>query len=414
MTRSTAAAVLAAVAVAATAAPAVALDDLSPHPLDRAAVLAVPSVYRVEARVEVPALRTRDGRVFALPPGGRVITETGTGFAVSADGVVATVAHVAAPGGETLALAAAPLALAARGQNHSERFLRDWVRRTGARPVASRTVSLRVWPAVAEARSPEARRDAIPASLVPDGVDRDGDLALLRVPRRGIPALHLATDTALGTPVATVGFGQDLPFADTAGAPPVPTVRRGTLESFGTNDAFPGQRFTVLSSPVENGDSGGPAVDAEGWVHGVVRFRFTEAETGRVRGVVEHPSRLRDLMLRARVTNRAGASAAAFADGMSRLWALDLDGARASLTRARDAYPDHALAARELARVEEVRAAPVRLESTGWWRGAFLGVAVVAALASAGCVALLLREPRPAGTGAAPSRRPSRRSRTLD
>ena len=52
------AALLAAAAGAAAAPP----DDLSADPLDRGALLALPSVYRVEMTMHVEALRTADGR----------------------------------------------------------------------------------------------------------------------------------------------------------------------------------------------------------------------------------------------------------------------------------------------------------------------------------------------------------------
>lgn len=367
------------------------LDDLSADPHDRAAILALPSVYRVEARVEVPALRTRDGTTLALPPGGRVITERGTGFAVSSGGVLVTAAHVAAPNGRTLALSAAPIALAARGQQHSQEYLRDWVERTGARPVGARTVSIRVWPALPDDADPGRGGPPIEARLVPGGVDQPGDLALLRVPRTGVPALRLHGSETVDVPVVVIGFGQSQPFADTAGDPPVPSIREGSVDRIGTIADLPGQRFTVVSAPVENGDSGGPAVDERGYVHGVVRFRYRDPSTGRQAGIVEQPSRVTALLARVGVTNGRGASATAFEQGMSRLWALDGAGARAAFAAALAAYPQHTLAARQLQRATALQTAPVRLEATRWRRGLFLGGAVLAALACAACVALLAR-----------------------
>ena len=48
-------------------------DDLSDDPLDRGALLALPSLYRVEATIHVEALRTGDGRRVPLPPQAREI-----------------------------------------------------------------------------------------------------------------------------------------------------------------------------------------------------------------------------------------------------------------------------------------------------------------------------------------------------
>ena len=62
--RALAALALTAIALLGTAAGAAGAppDDLSDDPLDRGALLALPSLYRVEATIHVEALRTRGGR----------------------------------------------------------------------------------------------------------------------------------------------------------------------------------------------------------------------------------------------------------------------------------------------------------------------------------------------------------------
>ncbi|HWH14593.1 MAG TPA: serine protease, partial [Miltoncostaeaceae bacterium] len=389
------------------ASPAAALDELSPEPLERAAVLALPSVYRVETRVEVPALRTRSGELYRLPAGGRTITELGTAFAVSPDGVLVTAAHVAAPTGRTLALSAAPVALAARGKVHSERFLGQWVRQQDVRPAGARVVSIRVWPAVPDGRSRSAR--PLQARVMAGGIDRDDDLALLRIPARGIPALTLDDATTVETPIVTVGFGSSDPFGDTAESAPVPTVRRGELGPRVVVESLPEPLLTFITAPVENGDSGGPAVDAEGRVRGVVRLEHTVRETGQRGGIIEQASRVRLLMDRLDVTNRPGPAAAAFRRGMEHLWGLEAARAEEDFARTLDAAPSHALAARARVRAEELQAARFRLAGAGWTRGLLLGAALVSALASAACLGLLAGAPRrpgaPVGAGAPLRRR---------
>src|SRR6476660_6393656 len=74
--------------------------DLSTAPLDRAWLLAVPAVYRLEVGLHVDALRTASGRRVRLPREARDgLSEVGTAFGVTPDGVVVTADHVARPGG---------------------------------------------------------------------------------------------------------------------------------------------------------------------------------------------------------------------------------------------------------------------------------------------------------------------------
>src|SRR5262245_43745426 len=129
-----AAALLGPAAWAAAAAP----DDLSDDPLDRGVLLALPSLYRVEATMHVDALRTQEGRRVPIPPEGQEIRERGAAFAVAPGGWLVTARHVVAPKGETLARLAYQNRLAYSGRPHSDAAAEEWVRRTGARAVNPR------------------------------------------------------------------------------------------------------------------------------------------------------------------------------------------------------------------------------------------------------------------------------------
>jgi hypothetical protein len=385
-----AAALAAAVALTVGALPAAAadVDDLSGDPLRRGVLLALPSVWRVESVVVVPALRTRDGRLYPLPEGqGRVIRELGTAVAVSPDGVLVTAAHVAAPGGRALAVSAAPFALVRQGMIPTEDEVGDWVRREGVRPVGVRQRAIRVWRATPDGHG---ERLEVPARLLPGGLSRRDDLALLRVPLRGIASLRLDEALTSGTPVATIGYGSAAPFGGTAEGAPDPTVRTGALAVSVRVRRLPGQRFTAVTTRVQGGDSGGPAVDADGRVRGLVRFR-----DDRLGGIIERATQVRALLLRAGVDARPGRAAVAFRDGMTRYWALDAEGAARAFRETLRTDPTHPLAARQLDRAQTLRAEGVRLEAGDRRRGLYLGLALASLLAAAVCGAALLARPRP-------------------
>ncbi|MFN8121090.1 MAG: serine protease [Thermoleophilia bacterium] len=351
-------------------------------PLDRGAALALPSVYRVQARYEMDGLRVGGtGRVIPLQEGARFVEEMGTAFAVSQDGYLVTAAHVAAPDGATLARYAAPAALAARFGGRApvdQAYVTEWVTLNDVRPVNPRLTELRVVQATPDGRS---RPVSWRAAIVPGGRSAVDDLVLLRIPAHGVPALDLDESMTTGTPVSTIGFGTRDPFAVTGTGPAIPRIRPGTLGATGRVPTVPGQRFTVVTAAVEQGDSGGPAVDAAGRVHGVVRWRYQG------QGVLVRAVRVRKLLERAGVTTAPGPSAAAFRSGLERLWQADLRGAAGDLRAAREAYPDHALAGAELTRVDRLEADGPAVRSRGWGRDLGLALASAFLLGAVACLA---------------------------
>ncbi|WP_217914104.1 S1 family peptidase [Miltoncostaea marina] len=367
-------------AVPAAAAPA----DLSEEPLDRATLLALPSVYRVDATIRVAALRTRDGGRIALPPEARTIEERGTAFAVAPDGWLVTAAHVAAPRPATVARMAHQSRLAALGRPHGdEEAARRWVARTGARPVGLRVVGLTATQADAGAGADAAR--ALPVREV----RRDGpaDLALLRIGARGAPALALDEAASRGTPIVTIGFGRgsSLQAVPGGGGELEPAVRRGALSRSGELvDDGPGRRALAVSAPVMQGDSGGPVVDEEGRVRGVVTRRFPGG------GIAEPATEVRTLLEAVGVTPGEGPAGERFRGAMAAFWALDYDAAARGLAETRRVFPAHALAGREAARAAALGAAGMELSATGRRRGALLAVGAVSLALALGCAALLV------------------------
>jgi hypothetical protein len=213
------------------------------------------------------------------------------------------------------------------------------------------------------------------------------DLALVRIPARGAPALAFDEARSAGTPVATIGFSRadGLVMGDAGSGEP--TVRRGAIRRTGAlePDSAVERPALVISAPVRSGDSGGPVVDAAGAVRGVVIQR---TDTG---GYAETATEVRQLMEDEGLTPAPGPAAAAFREGMAALWRLDLQAAQEGFRRTLQADSRHALAARELDRAAALAESPFALRGGDRRDGLLLGIGIVAIVGAAACALALAR-----------------------
>lgn len=347
-------------------------DDLTTDPRERGALLALPAVYQLRTEVTVEALVTDDGRRIRLPDGARRVGEIGTAFGVAPGGHVVAATHVAEPFGESLAVAVRISQLAVAGRPHGEDVARAWVRENRARAVGVTVVSRRLLQA--DAGGGEEASARWTPRLV--RAERGSDLALLRIPEPGAPALELDESRTIGTPIATIGYGA----APRAAGPLTPAVRTGSLGRTGTAESRPGRLLLEVTTGVEKGDSGGPAVDPDGRVHGVVVLR------SRGGGIIEPAGAVRELLAAAGLAPSTTATTDAFAAGMRKLWALDFEGAEGDLAAAEEAFPAHTLAAPQRARAEALAAADVELAPRrSRTRGFLLAFGTLAAAAALAC-----------------------------
>ena len=376
------AALLAAAAGAAAAPP----DDLSADPLDRGALLALPSVYRVEMTMHVEALRTADGRRVSLPPEGRELEERGTAFAAAPGGWLVTAAHVAAPTPATVARLAYQAKLAVAGRDHGDAAAAEWVREEGARPVGARLTSLAVTQADAGAGAP-ASQTYTPSRLIRS---RRADLALMRIKAGGAPALALDESASIGTPVESIGFGTAGAFSEPPRGALEPAIRRGELGRTGTlEENTPDQRQAILLTiPLQAGDSGAPVVDGSGNVRGVAVIRTEDG------GIAERATEVRQLLESVRVTPGAGASAQLFRGAMTSYWDLDLAAAERGFAATQRAFPDHTLAAREGLRARELARSDFHVVGERRRQGFLLALGALAVVAALACGAGLARTGR--------------------
>lgn len=298
----------------------------APQPAE---LIALPSVYRVEVRVEVRGLRTPGaGRVLALPASDRVVTLVGTAFAVSPAGVMATSAHLVDPGDDQLVEAVAARAApdgALVGREGVRRWLRD-----GTTPVGVRTLGVRVWPAYPDAASPRMV-PARPARVVRGGVDHTEDVALVRVAGvRGVPALVLRDAASAGTRVTVIGFGSTAP-----GAPAEPWVRTGTFVGGVDRGDLPVD--PLIDSVVVTGDSGGPVLGPDGTVRAMVTSRTRLPDGTRV-GRTTPGSAVRAAMERVRIPNDEGPAGRALRRAVAAAGHGDEAAVAAALADARAAF----------------------------------------------------------------------------
>jgi S1-C subfamily serine protease len=374
---------LAATAVGTTIAPVEQTPtDASVEPLARAWLLAVPATYRLETTVRARTLVFRHGRRLRLPPEAREVGEVGTAFGVRPDGVVVSAAHVAQPSAEALAIGFAQGLLAVLGRPHSDLAARRFARRTGARvvhPVVTRVL--------VPARSQPGRRAPVAHRVALLRSDRGADVALLRFPARNAPALPLFDDTGYDTPVVVLGFGGEDVRGDL-----VPAYRPGRLKRTFLDLHRDGGRVTAVTSEIERGDSGGPAVDRNGRVRGVVRY---VTSTG---GLVEWTQAVRELLTRAGLSPVTGPTTPAFRTAMQSFWHLDERGAARGLARTLALDPAHTVAPVEAARLDRLTEARYALVGAPLARGALLALGVASALIAAACGIALVRrllEPPP-------------------
>jgi S1-C subfamily serine protease len=112
--------------------------------------------------------------------------------------------------------------------------------------------------------------------------DPDLDIAILHVSAADLPYVGLGDSDAVtaGEPVNAVGypFGGVLQLAtvDAASAAPTPSMSTGTISALRL-DAAGDRRLVQLTAPLNPGNSGGPIVDAEGYVIGIAQARVENA-----------------------------------------------------------------------------------------------------------------------------------------
>ncbi|MEQ9335573.1 MAG: serine protease [Miltoncostaeaceae bacterium] len=352
-------------------------EDLAGDPLSRGATVALPSVYRVDVTLRIPRVRTARGQVLDVPHGD-AIAERGTATAVAPDGVLVSAAHLVDPSPTAMARIGYQRWQAGQGVTVSDIEAREWVAEASAVSVGGRVLAIRVTQADPGTGLPDPRRWT--GRLVRTA--SYADLSLLRIDAPGAPALELTDVVSLGTPIVTIGYGRGEEAGEADRPSGRPALRRGRLEQTGLL-ADPRRTATVVSTATQRGDSGGPAVDGDGTVRGIVVLR------GEGGGIIEQVGPVRRLLEESGIEAGEGETGRLWRAALRHLWSLDLDTARSDLAAVQSAFPDHTLARAQTLRAAGLAGADYRLAGEGRWRSLAFGIGILSLILALACAARL-------------------------
>jgi hypothetical protein len=243
-------------------------------PEERAAAIARPAVVFVEVDWQGWVRDPRTGEVFGGAEGYRTTTSC-SGVVVHEDGRVLTAGHCVDPGpfgggGALIDLAIAELTELGRVRDPEKAAaqLAEHAVVEGEKTGSGPLRDIRVTRVVGDGDSSDnPGTDVAPATVTELMEPEAGDVALLKVPRTGLPALTLADedDRPAGTPILAIGFPASVGRATDPSTEP--TNKNGQISARRSLDGKP---YYEISAAASQGMSGGPLVDMDGRVLGLV------------------------------------------------------------------------------------------------------------------------------------------------
>jgi serine protease Do len=356
-------------------------------PEERAAAVARPAIVLVKVSWHGWVRDKQTGEVFG-GTAGYAATTSCTGVVINPDGYIATASHCVhtgphGGGGILFDAALAELAKAGRvgdpakaRQALAERALAE-----GAQPDSPIDRAIQVERVVGAGTDHE--RDVAPAEVVdlvtPDG----GDVAVLKISRDRLPALELRPDPPpVGTPVLAIGYpgSADLPVDPNL----EPSNKNGQISAHRTLGERP---FYEFSAAATHGMSGGPVVDSQGRVVGLI----SQGAPGQTQSFnfAAAVSTLTEVLERKGISASLGVHDRNYRGGLERYYAGDYDGAVAYLDAALAGAPTN-LQAGALRRLAVEKGGVARASSTPLLSWIAIGCASLAVVAAALVTAMYL------------------------
>lgn len=255
------------------AAPAAAQPAPPASPEEKTAAVVRPAIVFIQVDWHGWVRDRRTGELFGGAAGYEATT-TCTGTVIREDGYVVTAGHCvdSSPiggGGALVARAVQDLAKAGRVRDPESAVaqLADNAVLEGA---TGGPIDRRIQVERATGSADAGVRDIAPAKIVDSLAPLEGDIAVLKIPRTHLPAVEIMSgatkaDPPSGSPILAIGY----PGSPTKVTDPTlePSVKNGQVSNHRTQNGHP---FLEISAAITQGMSGGPVVDLNGQIVGVI------------------------------------------------------------------------------------------------------------------------------------------------
>jgi S1-C subfamily serine protease len=190
----------------------------------------------------------------------------------------------------------------------------------------------------------------MPARVLSSTGFEDTDVAVLKVPGAGMPTVPLATSTGdlqSGQPITVLGFPGSVRS--------LPTGTTDPAKLFGhVSNVRPAgaSQLVEVDIRLERGTSGGPVVDDNGKVIGLVSFSRLDSNGSRDQGYLRTVDDIRSALRGVGIQATRGEVDSIFAQAMEMLWARHYSAAIPLFQKVLNLYDGHLLAKRYLAEAQ--------------------------------------------------------------
>ncbi len=299
----------------------------SPDALKNAGILDKPAIVLVETTETAYVQDNRTGKTYGQPDGSPFTTSFfGTGFFISSDGYIVTAAHVAAPTPESVKQDLVELYLEQDahdpnvGDCEATGNCQAMIDSHRASYLLSTNLTESTVTSVVLTQNMTAESQALPAELKESSPNGERDAAVLKVNQENTPVLLLGDSSTVQDQdsISVIGYPGIAMTGMTGGNIAnllVPTITTGTITAHkkGSADIGFANGVNILQTDVtvEHGNSGGPAINSEGKVIGIVSFGASSTTNFLITS-----NDIRDLVRASSAVNQLGHIDQLWRDGM--------------------------------------------------------------------------------------------------